>query len=131
MWTPNGVRFLPALCSWPSAKTRVRRIPSAPSCRARQFAPIHRSRSEEYLPADRFPQHPDPHSKTCEVQQAFDSARPVAPPGCADTASPSPTRNALGKVLSQTPAPAAPQSAVLQPAEFLSVAVLRVCSFNL
>src|SRR6266550_1981289 len=130
MSTHNVVRFLPTPCSWPSARIRVRRIPSAPSCRARRYAPTHRSRFAECPPGDRSPQDRDLHSKIYEAQQAFDPARPVAPPGCADTASPNPTRNALGKGLSQSPAPAALQRAVPQPVESLSVAARRVCSFN-
>src|SRR5437667_256576 len=52
----NGARFLPALCSSPFARSRVRRIPSAQSCRAHRRSPDRRSPRAECLPGDRSPQ---------------------------------------------------------------------------
>src|SRR5215831_10111767 len=131
MSTRNGARFLRALCSSPSARTRVRHIPSAQSYRARRCARGHQLRCAECPPADRSPQHQGVHPKSCGVHAPCRPAHPFGPPESADTASPNPTRNALGKALSQTPAPAVLQKAVPQPAESLSVAAHRVCSFNL
>src|SRR5262249_33777768 len=127
----NGDRSLPTLCSWPSAKTRVRHIPSAPSCRARQFGQAHQSRFGECPPADRPPQDRVVRAKTYEDQPASHPIRFVAQPEYADRASPNRKQNALGKVPSRTRAPAALQKAVPQPVESLSVAPRRVCSFSL
>src|SRR5262249_28386490 len=126
----NAVRFLPTLCSWPSARSRGHHIPSAPSSRARRYDRVHRSRYAVCPPADRFPQGRALRSKICGVRCAFHPTRLAAPLEYADKASPNPKRNVPEKVPSQSRAPAAPQKAVPQPAEFLSVAARRVCSFN-
>src|SRR5438094_250118 len=72
----------------------------------------------------------DLYREIAEAHAEYCPIRFVPPRESADTASPNPPRTDPGKVLSQTRAPAAPQKAVPQPAEFLSVFARRVYSFN-
>src|SRR5207249_7286944 len=69
--------------------------------------------------------------ESVEVRPATCSTPFVALPGCVDKASPNRKRNDPGKAPWQNQALVAPQKAVPLPAEFLFVAVCRVCSLSL
>src|SRR5206468_11347576 len=103
----NGSQFPPTLCSWPSARNRVRHIPSAPSYRERQRAPDRQLRYGECLPADRSPQDRVAHLRICEARRASRPIRLVAPLECADPASPHRKRNVPETIPWQTQAPVA------------------------